>query len=132
MRLLEPLNLLSNAMMERAEFGWKERMKVATDYALLLKTLRREQFDLSCNGSEDIIIIDKEYNIKLVDFSLYAFPQTLGIHYSATISDNTFIEKIYAFGLGVLLLELITKKERAWKSESSKLLYFKHESKLHC
>ncbi|KAH0667911.1 hypothetical protein KY290_030022 [Solanum tuberosum] len=104
-------------LLTSAEFGWKERMKVATDYALLLKTLSREQFDLSCNGSEDIIIIDKEYNIKLVDFNLYAFPQTLGIRYSATTSDNTFIPKAYAFELGVLLLELITKKERAWKSE---------------
>ncbi|XP_019234209.1 PREDICTED: serine/threonine-protein kinase-like protein At1g28390 [Nicotiana attenuata] len=36
-----------------AEFGWKERMKVATDYALLLITLSRKQFDVWCNGCTD-------------------------------------------------------------------------------
>ncbi|XP_047261502.1 uncharacterized protein LOC124895082, partial [Capsicum annuum] len=49
-----------------AEFGWKERMRVATNYALLLKTLTMEKLDLvwSC----DDIMIDEEYNIKLINY----------------------------------------------------------------
>ncbi|PHT85886.1 hypothetical protein T459_07992 [Capsicum annuum] len=94
-----------------AEFGWKERMRVATNYALLLKTLTMEKLDLvwSC----DDIMIDEEYNIKLIN---YVVNRREGETYDgASVSDDMEIEKGYIFEFGTLLLELIMKRERAWE-----------------
>lgn len=99
-----------------AEFGWKDRMKVANDYALLLKTLTVEKLDLEWTTSDDIMI-DEEYNIKLVNFKIGC--RTGGTSSVAVVSDDAHeiterIAKIYVLEFGVVLVELIMKWVRDW------------------
>lgn len=96
------------------EFGWKERMKVATNFALLLKTLTVEKLDLSWSSVD--IMIDEEYNIKLVNFIIN--DPTSGTCDGASVSDDIVMEKQYIFGFGMLLLELIMKRGCHWEHMS--------------
>ncbi|KAM3249034.1 hypothetical protein P3L10_010803 [Capsicum annuum] len=89
-----------------AEFGWKERMRVATNYALLLKTLTMEKLDLVWSSGD--IMIDEEYNIKLINYVInHSKGETCD---DASVSDVMEIEKGYIFEFGILLLELIMKR----------------------
>lgn len=106
-----------------AEFGWKERMRVATNYALLLKTLTMEKLDLvwSC----DDIMIDEEYNIKLINYVInHSKGETCD---DASVSDVMEIEKGYIFEFGILLLELIMKRVRAWDASYHLSSYIKEK-----
>ncbi|PHT38629.1 hypothetical protein CQW23_22202 [Capsicum baccatum] len=131
-----------------SEFGWKERMRVATNYALLLKTLTMEKLDLvwSC----DDIMIDEEYNIKLINYvvnrregetcdgaSVSGLSLQMGFassyvsippSHSITLGTDVMeIEKGYIFEFGILLLELIMKRERSWHASYQLSPYIKEK-----
>ncbi|PHU21810.1 hypothetical protein BC332_06917 [Capsicum chinense] len=130
------------------EFGWKERMRVATNYALLLKILTMEKLDLVWSSGD--IMIDEEYNIKLINYvinhskgetcddasvsglslqmdfaSLYV---SIPPSHSITLGTDVMeIEKGYIFEFGILLLELIMKRKRTWQASYHLSSYIKEK-----
>ncbi|XP_047259059.1 uncharacterized protein LOC107852608 [Capsicum annuum] len=98
-------------------------MRVATNYALLLKTLTMEKLDLVWSSGD--IMIDEEYNIKLINYVInHSKGETCD---DASVSDVMEIEKGYIFEFGILLLELIMKRKRTWQASYHLSSYIKEK-----
>ncbi|XP_049380438.1 probable receptor-like protein kinase At1g80640 [Solanum stenotomum] len=107
-----PTQYLSRVISEES-FRWEDRMKVATQLASLFTWLHEKRFAIG-RMEPSAIMIDKEFNIKVVDFSSLVRVRDIphNILPNAPEADNvteTLKDDVYAFG--ILLLRLITNNK---------------------
>ncbi|KAH0712529.1 hypothetical protein KY289_008488 [Solanum tuberosum] len=108
-----PTQYLSRVISEEESFRWEDRMKVATQLASLFTWLHEKRFAIG-RMEPSAIMIDKEFNIKMVDFSSLVHVRDIphNILPDAPEADNvteTLKDDVYAFG--ILLLRLITNNK---------------------
>ncbi|KAG5577074.1 hypothetical protein H5410_057208 [Solanum commersonii] len=108
-----PTQYLLRVISEDENFRWEDRMKVATQLASLFTWLHEKRFAIG-RMEPSAIMIDKEFNIKVVDFSSLGRVRDIphNILPDAPEADNvteTLKEDAYAFS--ILLLRLITNNK---------------------
>uniref|UniRef100_A0A5B7ALJ9 Protein kinase domain-containing protein n=1 Tax=Davidia involucrata TaxID=16924 RepID=A0A5B7ALJ9_DAVIN len=137
----KPLDTVYNLLL-KDDFTWLQRIKVALGVARLLKFLHArnplyEPF-IICNVDPAHIMLDEEYNPKLIDFGMITggiFPdRTIYVHYVygsfgyidpyRIKAGNTWTEKSDVFAFGVVLLSLIAK--RAYTEEDRGTCIYGH------
>ncbi|WMV36412.1 hypothetical protein MTR67_029797 [Solanum verrucosum] len=90
------------------DFGWVERMKVATQLADLYSCLHENNIALDRLIPANIMI-DKEFNIKVFDFGYVT--NTFNVDDSFLDGERTRTMKSDVYYFGILLLELIAKRK---------------------
>lgn len=124
---IQPLNTVHN-LLPKGDFNWLNRVKVALQFACLLEYLHYPEEPcrpyLVRNVDAAHIMLDKDYNAKLFDFSMISggifpdrrdeiYPLNLGCYGyidPAFAVKGGFSEKNDVFAFGVLLLGLIAKR----------------------
>ncbi|KAM3220726.1 receptor-like kinase LIP2 [Capsicum annuum] len=109
--------LLSDVILED-DFGWDDRMKVAIQLPQLLVWLHEKGIIIGTVTASCIMIEDKEMNIKVFDFGSVSDHMHKGVkvpgkcHSGWEAPDQgNMTAKSDVFVFGLLLVELITKKE---------------------